>query len=75
MTKEISPNQLTFFIGKKVRINLRTNEKLEGILNGFDQFTNLTLTNLFVIVGDKTENIGYSLVRGNMIISIQPIEQ
>jgi len=68
-------NQLNSFLEKKIRVYLRNKTKLEGKLCGFDQFMNLTIKDLEIISETNSEFLGISLVRGNLILSIQPLEK
>lgn len=67
-------NQLNNFIGKKIRISILNKIKLEGKLCGYDQFLNLSIDELKIVSDKKTENLGLTLVRGSLIVSIRILE-
>ena len=67
-------DKLNFFINKKIRIHTKHNAWMEGKLCGFDQFMNLSLKDLVIISENKRQKLGLSLLRGSVILSIQPLE-
>ena len=62
---------IEWLINKKILVNLRIDEKIEGILVGFDQFLNLVLDKSDLLVGNEKKSIGIVLIRGNNITSIE----
>jgi small nuclear ribonucleoprotein (snRNP)-like protein len=64
-------SQISFLIGKKIDIYLQSKIKLEGILCGFDQFMNLIVKNIKLFYKKKKKKIGTSLIRGQLVISIE----
>jgi small nuclear ribonucleoprotein (snRNP)-like protein len=70
----IYKDKLNFFINKKIRIHTKHNTWMEGKLCGFDQFMNLSLKDLELFSESKRQKLGLSLLRGSVILSIQPLE-
>jgi small nuclear ribonucleoprotein G len=64
-------SKIELFLNKKILVNLPMEEKIEGVLLGFDQFLNLIINDSSYIAGNKKKNMGIILVRGNNINSIE----
>ena len=58
-------------VNKKISVILKINEKVEGILVGFDQFLNLVLDKSTLSIGNEKKIIGIALIRGSNITSIE----
>jgi small nuclear ribonucleoprotein G len=63
--------QISCLIKKKISVYLRINEKIEGILIGFDQFLNLVLDDSSLYLNKEEKKVGIVLIRGNNINSIE----
>lgn len=74
MVPDIFQNKLDFFLNKRIRIYLKHDIKLEGELCGFDQFMNLSLKDIVIFSDKKIQKQGLSLLRGNIVLSIQPLK-
>ena len=64
-------SQIDRLINKKILVHLRIEEKIEGILVGFDQFLNLTLQKSILMIGNKKKPMGTIFIRGSNINSIE----
>ena len=58
-------------VNKKISVILKINEKVEGILVGFDQFLNLVLDKSTLSIGNEKKIIGIALIRGSNMTSIE----
>jgi small nuclear ribonucleoprotein G len=61
---------LKLYLSEKVYIQLVSNQKITGILRGFDQFLNIVIDEGYVINKTEKKFIGTVLIRGEMIISL-----
>jgi len=62
--------KLKLYLSEKVYIQLISNQKITGILRGFDQFLNIVIDEGYVINKTEKKFIGTVLIRGDMIISL-----
>jgi small nuclear ribonucleoprotein G len=62
--------KLKLYLSEKVYIQLVSNQKITGILRGFDQFLNIVIDEGYVINKTEKKFIGTVLIRGEMIISL-----
>jgi len=62
--------KLKLYLSEKVYIQLVSNQKITGILRGFDQFLNIVIDEGYVINKTEKKFIGTVLIRGDMIISL-----
>ena len=62
--------KLKLYLSEKVFIQLISNQKITGILRGFDQFLNIVIDEGYVINKTEKKFIGTVLIRGEMIISL-----
>jgi small nuclear ribonucleoprotein G len=62
--------KLKLYLSEKVYIQLISNQKITGILRGFDQFLNIVIDEGYVINKTEKKSIGTVLIRGDMIISL-----
>ncbi len=62
-------------MNKKLLLQLNGDRKLVGILRGYDAFLNVVLDNPIQVFDDGEVQIGpQTVVRGNSIISIEPLD-
>jgi small nuclear ribonucleoprotein G len=62
--------KLKLYLSEKVFIQLISNQKITGILRGFDQFLNIVIDEGYIINKKEKKSIGTVLIRGDMIISL-----
>ncbi|KAJ5077963.1 small nuclear ribonucleoprotein g [Anaeramoeba ignava] len=74
MSKTVNSADLRNFMDKRVSVKLNGDRFITGIIRGYDQFMNLTLTESFedLLDGSKV-SLGTVVVRGNGIISIESL--
>ncbi|KAJ9051409.1 hypothetical protein DSO57_1004819 [Entomophthora muscae] len=60
---------------KRLYITMNADRKISGILRGYDPFTNLVLDESFVHSPYDKVAIGNIVIRGNSIVSIEPIDR
>lgn len=82
----VATPDLKRYIGKEIKLSLNGARTLQGKLVGYDFFLNLNLQNCVELVAVKKKRktddepavdaikIGQAVVRGNSIISIEPVE-
>ncbi|CCK71777.1 Sm-like protein LSM7 KNAG_0H03630 [Huiozyma naganishii CBS 8797] len=66
----------------KVRVKLMGDKLVVGVLKGYDQLMNLVLDETAEylkdandeISRDKTRDLGFTVIRGNILVSISPLE-
>nr|UXY87946.1 putative small nuclear ribonucleoprotein G [Cryptomonas curvata] len=64
-------SKIELLLNKKILVNLRMEEKIEGILLGFDQFLNLVLNDSVLLIKNEKKDTGMILIRGSNINSIE----
>eukprot|EP00891_Asterochloris_glomerata_P007397 jgi/Astpho2/7397/e_gw1.00114.206.1_t len=70
---KVAPPELKGFMDHRLTVALNGNRKVTGTLRGFDQFMNIVLDQT---VDDKTHTeIGMVVVRGNSIVTIEPLDR
>ena len=62
--------KLKLYLSEKIFIQLISNQKVSGILRGFDQFLNIVIEDGYMIDKKDKQFIGTVLIRGDMIISL-----
>ncbi|CCH58952.1 hypothetical protein TBLA_0B01090 [Henningerozyma blattae CBS 6284] len=75
---------LSKYKDSKVRVKLMGGRLVIGILKGYDQLMNLVLdetieyirdpTDPYVIQKDKTRNLGLAVIRGNVLLTLSPVD-
>ena len=61
--------KLKLYLSEKIFIQLISDQKVSGILRGFDQFLNIVIDDAYIIDKKEKQFIGTTLIRGDMIIS------
>lgn len=59
--------------GKEVTVTLKNSQIFKGKLKAFDIHLNLVLFESFELIGDKQEEVGDMIIRGDTIITIKNI--
>ena len=67
----ISPQN---FKDKKIQVELKENFTLQGTLENFDKFNNLTLKNASQISSDNSVDLGTVYINGHNLIQITELE-
>ena len=62
--------KLKLYLSEKIFIQLISDQKVSGILRGFDQFLNIVIDDAYIIDKKDKQFIGTALIRGDMIISL-----
>jgi|NorSeaMetagenome_1021524.scaffolds.fasta_scaffold13724_3 small nuclear ribonucleoprotein G len=62
--------KLKLYLSEKIFIQLISDQKVSGILRGFDQFLNIVIDDAYIIDKKEKQFIGTTLIRGDMIISL-----
>ncbi|QEU60635.1 Smx2 [Kluyveromyces lactis] len=63
------------YMDKKLILQLNGNRKIIGILRGYDAFLNVVLDNPIQIFEEGEVQMGpQTVVRGNSIVSIEPLD-
>lgn len=75
----ISAPQIKKLMNKKVLLTLNNdnnNNKIAGVLRGYDNFLNLVIDDAIEILNNDTKNnLGpQSVIRGNCIVSLEPLD-
>ncbi|KAF2073503.1 hypothetical protein CYY_005179 [Polysphondylium violaceum] len=66
---------LNRLLDKKVNVKLNGNRTVIGILRGFDTFMNVALKDTVEVVSATEKyDIGMVIIRGNSILSMEPLE-
>lgn len=82
----VSTPELKKYLGKQINVTLDGNRKIRGLLAGYDMFLNLNMDECVQLTPIKrkrksendepnytTINIGHCVIRGNSIVSFQPV--
>lgn len=62
--------KLKLYLSEKIFIQLISDQKVSGILRGFDQFLNIVIDDAHIIDKKNKQFIGTVLIRGDTIISL-----
>eukprot|EP00013_Stygamoeba_regulata_P006091 CAMPEP_0177640914 /NCGR_PEP_ID=MMETSP0447-20121125/6796_1 /TAXON_ID=0 /ORGANISM="Stygamoeba regulata, Strain BSH-02190019" /LENGTH=74 /DNA_ID=CAMNT_0019143015 /DNA_START=132 /DNA_END=356 /DNA_ORIENTATION=+ len=69
-------SDLKGYMDKRLQVKLNANRVVTGYLRGYDQFMNIVLEETVEEVSSSERNpIGWTVVRGNSIIMIEPLEK
>ena len=63
--------ELKNYLHKRILVKIQAKRTISGVLSGYDQYMNLVLDE--AIDMNTQSSIGQILLRGNAILSIQPI--
>ncbi|KAL0213013.1 hypothetical protein RCL1_006639 [Eukaryota sp. TZLM3-RCL] len=75
MPKKSFLPDLKQYLDKRVEVNINASRVIHGYLKGFDNFMNLVLENAVEIIDKQPHPMGITVIRGNVLLSIEPIPQ
>mmetsp|Transcript_12817 Transcript_12817/g.19407 ORF Transcript_12817/g.19407 Transcript_12817/m.19407 type:complete len:105 (+) Transcript_12817:57-371(+) len=76
MPLSVAPD-LKNYLDKKLCLKLNAGRKVTGILRGYDQFMNVVVDEASELNNQEktTSSLGTVVIRGNSIITIEPLEK